>query len=70
MKSAKNEHVLLAGATRMELDESIGGGSSTSMLYENVKSSEDGSMASFSGFGVMEILFINGFEIGIEQLNF
>jgi hypothetical protein len=41
MKSAKNELVLSAGARKMELDGSIGGESSTSMLYENVESLED-----------------------------
>jgi hypothetical protein len=47
VKSANNGLLLSAIAARMELDESIGGGSSTSMLYENVESSEDGSMVSF-----------------------
>jgi hypothetical protein len=70
VKSAKNELVLSASATRMELAESIGGGSSTFPLYENVESFEDGSMASFSGSGVMEILFINGVQIGNEMLKF
>jgi hypothetical protein len=55
--------VLYVDGIRMEPDASVGGGTASSMWYDNMECLSTGNMASSLGFGVMDIPFIAGADI-------